>query len=301
MPQLHADPRTLRIDTARAFTLIGRGLAKKLVVASFLATAITDDAFAEPGRVNAFVMLVAIYAYAVQIYADFSGYTDMAIGFGLLLGFELPPNFDRPYTATSVQDFWSRWHMTLSRFLRDYLFATFTGRRQVSLLRASASIVGVMLVAGLWHGAAWGFVVFGGVHGVAMAVERARRQRRRRLRRPPPARTPVRLALRRIGTFHVVCLGWLFFASGSIHRAADVLSALTTNWSTPVTMLTPLLVVTVVGMLALQYLPGSLRTWSAAYVERVRPALQSVGFAAALVPILALAPATVPAFIYYRF
>lgn len=301
VPQLQTDPRSLRIDTSRALTLIARGLAKKLVVASYLATAITDDAFANPHRVNAFVMLVAVYAYAVQIYADFSGYTDMALGFGALLGFTLPPNFDRPYTATSVQDFWSRWHMTLSRWLRDYLFAPLTGRREIGLLRTSAAIVGVMLIAGLWHGAAWSFVVFGGVHGAAMAVERMRRIRRRRLGRPPQRPTAVRRVWQQLVTFHIVCLGWVFFAAGSVHRGVDVLAAIATNWSTPVDLLTPLLFVTVVGLIAMQYLPS---TWSrpvAARAARLRPALQSVGFAAALVPILSLAPATVPAFIYYRF
>ena len=246
-------------------------------------------------------MLVAVYAYAVQIYADFSGYTDMALGVGALLGFTLPANFDRPYTATSVQDFWSRWHMTLSRWLRDYLFAPLTGRRDSGLLRVTTSIVFVMLLAGLWHGAAWGFVVFGGVHGVVMAAERAARVRRRRRGRRPAPLTAGRVVWRRIATFHIVCLGWVFFAGGSIGRAVDVLTGIAGNWTVPVTSLTPLLLLTIGWLIAAQYLPTGVGQRLVAWSHRTRPALQGAAFAAALVPLLALAPTTVPAFIYYRF
>jgi D-alanyl-lipoteichoic acid acyltransferase DltB (MBOAT superfamily) len=114
------DPR--RVDTSRAFYLIATGLFKKVVIANYLATHITDQVFAVPGSHSSAEILVATYAYAVQIYADFSGYTDMAIGIALLLGFKFPQNFDSPYTATSLQSFWRRWHVTLSRWLRDYLY-----------------------------------------------------------------------------------------------------------------------------------------------------------------------------------
>ena len=121
------DPR--RIDASRAFFLIFIGLFKKVVIANFLATQIVDVVFASPNRHSSLEMLVGVYAYAVQIYADFSGYTDMAIGLALLLGFRFPQNFDGPYTATSLQDFWRRWHMTLSRWLRDYLYIPLGGNR----------------------------------------------------------------------------------------------------------------------------------------------------------------------------
>lgn len=293
MPQFAARPSG--VDLGEAYLLIGRGLVKKLVVASFIATAITDDVFAAPGAYGAGVLLVAVYAYAAQIYADFSGYTDMARGIALLLGFRLPENFNRPYTATSVQDFWSRWHMTLSRWLRDYLFAPITGRRATSPVRVYGGIVVVMLLAGLWHGAAWTFVAFGAVHGVAMASERWRRVRRRARGLPPPAATPVRQALRRVATFHVVCLGWVFFAAGSVGDALDVLRGIATRWPAPVEALSPLLFATVLGVVLLQYVR----------VPRLREpppaAAYAALFALALVPILALAPTTVPAFIYFRF
>jgi D-alanyl-lipoteichoic acid acyltransferase DltB (MBOAT superfamily) len=301
LPQLAAGPDRDHVETARAYVLLGRGLLKKLVVASFLATAITDGVFADPGHYNSAVLLLGVYAFAAQIYADFSGYTDMAIGIALLLGYRLPENFNRPYTATSVQDFWSRWHMTLSRWLRDYLFAPLTGRRTDRPLRVYGGIVLVMLLAGLWHGAAWTFVAFGAVHGVAMAVERFRRVRRRARGRPAPARTPVRLALQRVVTFHIVCLGWVFFASGSVSSALRLLRGLVTQWTTPVSSVTPLLVLTVAGVVALQYVPATATGRLASYSARLRPVAQALAFAAAGVVVLALAPTTVPAFIYVKF
>lgn len=301
VPQLAEAPRMVGSDLARAYVLIGRGLLKKLVLASFFASAITDKTFASPSSYSSLTLLVAVYAYAAQIYCDFSGYTDLAIGIARLLGFVLPENFDRPYTAVSVQDFWSRWHMTLSRWLRDYLFAPLTGRTARRPVRVYASIVAVMLLAGLWHGAAWGFVVFGGIHGVAMAVERARRDRRRRLHRPPPVRTWNEQLVARVVTFHLVCLGWVFFGTATIGRATDLLTALATNWTLPVTQLTPLLLLAVAAVVAAQYLPSRPAERLFARAAGLHPAAQAAAFAIATVPILALGPTTVPAFIYYRF
>ena len=130
LPQLETprDPR--RVDTSRAFYLIATGLFKKVVIANYLATHIVDQVFGAPVQHSSLETWIAVYAYAVQIYADFSGYTDMAIGIALLLGFQFPQNFDSPYTAVSIQDFWRRWHMTLSRWLRDYLYIPLGGNRK---------------------------------------------------------------------------------------------------------------------------------------------------------------------------
>ena len=166
------DPRA--VDTSRAFYLIGTGLFKKVVIANFLAGAIVDDVFGAPGQHSSLELLVAIYAYAVQIYADFSGYTDIAIGIALLLGFKFPQNFDSPYAAVSVQDFWRRWHMTLSRWLRDYVYIPLGGNRK-GARRTYVNLLLTMLIGGLWHGAGWTFVVWGGLHGLYLAAGRLRR------------------------------------------------------------------------------------------------------------------------------
>jgi len=301
LPQLDKTPELTRPDLSRAYLLIARGLLKKLAFASFFASAITDKTFASPQGFSSLTLLIAIYAYAAQIYCDFSGYTDMAIGISLLLGLRLPENFNRPYTANSVQDFWSRWHMTLSRWLRDYLFAPLTHRFGRRPGGAYASIVVVMLLAGLWHGAAWGFVIFGGVHGTAMALERWRRVHRRKHGRPPPQRTWARQAIGRLITFHVVCVGWVFFATPSLTTAGDMLRGVVTNWHTPTTLITPLLILGIVAVLVAQYVPGRLYEWVTTWARELNPVAQGAAFTAAMVPILAMAPTTVPAFIYYRF
>src|SRR5205814_2623472 len=126
--QRRPDPRS--IDVAGAAYLIWGGLFKKVVLSSFLASAIVDPVFGAPTSHSSLEILFAVYGYAVQIYADFSGYTDIAIGVALLLGFKFPQNFDAPYTARSLQDFWRRWHITLSRWLRDYLYIPLGGSRR---------------------------------------------------------------------------------------------------------------------------------------------------------------------------
>ena len=160
LPQLESprDPR--RVDVSRAFFLIVSGLFLKVVIANHLATHIVDDVFAAPNRHSSLEVLVGVYGYAVQIFADFCGYTNIAIGVALLLGFQFPQNFNSPYTAVSLQDFWRRWHMTLSRWLRDYLYIPLGGNRKGRLL-TYRNLLLTMVLGGLWHGAAWTFVGVG--------------------------------------------------------------------------------------------------------------------------------------------
>ncbi|MFD0638008.1 MBOAT family O-acyltransferase [Catenulispora yoronensis] len=172
VPQLDGPRDPDRIPAARAFALIGGGLVKKMVVADVIGTRLVDPVFGSPQAHSGTETLFAVYGYAVQIYCDFSAYTDMAIGLALLMGFRFPDNFDRPYTARSLQDFWRRWHMTLSRWLRDYLYIPLGGNRGGSL-KTYRNLMLTMLLGGLWHGAAWTFVLWGGIHGVGLAIERA--------------------------------------------------------------------------------------------------------------------------------
>ena len=170
---------------------------KKVVVSSFLASTIVDQVFAAPGNHSSLEILFAIYGYAFQIYADFSGYTDIAIGIALLLGIRFPPNFDSPYIALSLQDFWRRWHMTLSRWLRDYLYISLGGNRG-GRWNTYRNLMLTMLIGGLWHGASWTFVVWGGIHGVGSRRRAADGRPPRRLR-PPRAARHARAALRAVG------------------------------------------------------------------------------------------------------
>ncbi len=178
IPQLDAprDPR--RIDTGRAFFLIFSGLVKKMLLADYLGKHIVNGVFSTPGQYTSLEVLMGIIGYAVQIYCDFSAYSDIAIGVSLLLGFKLPLNFDAPYTSRSVQEFWRRWHITLSNWLRDYLYIPLGGSRR-GQVRTYVNLFATMLLGGLWHGAAWTFVFWGGWQGAGLVFEHWRVDRRR--------------------------------------------------------------------------------------------------------------------------
>ncbi len=298
VPQLHATPRC--DDPQAAFALIGRGLFKKVVVASHLSTAVVEGAFATPGEHSSFELLFAVYAYGALIYVDFSGYTDIARGIARLLGYQLPENFDDPYRATTVQEFWTRWHMTLTRWLRDFLFTPLGlvwGRRPVLSL---AIPVVVMLLAGLWHGAAWTFVAFGAVHGLAMAWERWRRQRRRRLRLGRVPDSALRRFGRHVLTLHIISLGWLFFRAESLGSAWSILARIATAGGGFVQV--PLLsVVVVAGVLAVQLVPADWWRRAREATPTLGPVPQVAAGVGALTVIDVLGPTGVAPFIYFQF
>jgi alginate O-acetyltransferase complex protein AlgI len=300
VPQLHepGDPR--RIDSSRAFRLIVQGMFKKVVVSSYLATAIVDPVFAAPQAHSSLEVLVAVYAYAFVIYCDFSGYTDIAIGIALLLGIRFPQNFDAPYTARSLQEFWRRWHMTLSRWLRDYLYIGMGGNRY-GRLATYRNLFLTMLIGGFWHGADWTFVIWGAIHGTALVVERFRADRRRDLELPEPAATPARAVLQWLVTFNVVCLAWIFFRSSSVHVAFDMIRQLFVAWGDPSPLVTPLVLLTVAAMLASQFVPERFPAKVQLMFSRTAPVVQGVILAGCFFLIDALGPTGVPPFIYFQF
>ena len=157
---------------AMGLLLIVWGLFKKAVIASELSTGLVDPVFFDPAAHSPADLIAAAYGYAVQIYCDFSAYSDMAIGIAALLGYRFPLNFDQPYRAASLQDFWRRWHISLSSWLRDYLYIDALGGNRRGFARQCANLLATMLLGGLWHGAKWTFVVWGGLHGGVLALER---------------------------------------------------------------------------------------------------------------------------------
>lgn len=207
-------PRLPQEDLAAGLWRILLGLSKKILIADTLATVAVR--LQQPDQVTPLGLWLGMYAYAGQIYADFSGYSDLAIGTARLYGYRVPENFDWPYLATSLQDFWRRWHISLSSWIRDYLFIPLGGSR-VSSARAAVNLLGVMALCGLWHGAAWHFVVWGLWHGVGLGLG----QVARRLRPLPSSPGPVRRGVYAALTFHYVCFGWVLFAAPSL-RAAGV-------------------------------------------------------------------------------
>jgi alginate O-acetyltransferase complex protein AlgI len=297
-PQIATRRDPTRVDLSRAAYLILAGLFKKVVLSSYLASTIVDPVFGNPGGHSSFEILVAVYGYAVQIYADFSGYTDIAIGVALLLGFEFPQNFDRPYTARSLQEFWRRWHITLSRWLRDYLYIPLGGSRRGES-RTYVNILITMLLGGLWHGAAWTFVTWGGIHGVGQVIGHARRERRARAG-VEPVETPSRRALQRVATFHIVCLGWIFFRAGSFATAFAMLRGLVTQWGAAPLVTLPVLAAIALGI-GVQYLPHEPAERLMVGFSRLKPAAQGIVLGAALLLITTMGPQGVAPFIYFQF
>ncbi len=298
VPQLRRrqDPRS--VDAARGFWLIGAGMFKKVVIANLLATELVDRVFANPDRFNAAEVLLAIYGYAVQIYADFSGYTDIAIGVALLLGFTFPDNFDRPYSAVTLQDFWRRWHMTLSRWLRDYLYIPLGGSRGGER-QAQRNVLITMLLGGLWHGAAWNFVLWGGIHGAWQVMER------RGMIYGGVAPTGRRKLVRGLITFHVVCLAWVFFRAETFTVATGLLARLVTGWTSapaldPSVPLWWLPLAIVLPLLA-QLTPGDVGDRVMALFSRRGVVFQGLALAALLLVVETLGPVGVAPFIYFQF
>ncbi len=171
LPQLYSEARITEKQLWHAVFLILTGVFKKVVFSDYLAMNLVDRVFTSPESYSGFEILMGVFGYTLQIYADFSGYTDIAIGIALLLGFKLPINFNSPYKATSITDFWRRWHISLSSWLRDYLYIPLGGNRG-GKARQSINLLITMLLGGLWHGASLRFIVWGGLHGVALIINK---------------------------------------------------------------------------------------------------------------------------------
>jgi alginate O-acetyltransferase complex protein AlgI len=217
IPQLQNISPITRERFFGGLALMVIGYAKKLLGADWLAT-VVDPAFRDPSLYTSLELAIAVYAYAFQIYLDFSAYTDIARGASRWFGVELPENFDAPYLATSITDFWRRWHMTLSHWLRDYLYVPLGGNRQ-GPFRTYVNLFLTMLLGGLWHGASWTFVIWGGLHGLFLAVERLFG-----LGGKPV--TAAGIWARRLLTFHLVCLAWIFFRAPTFEGAWRFLGGL---------------------------------------------------------------------------
>jgi len=298
VPQLNAkaDPRF--VQSAEAFELIFRGLFKKVVISSFLASQIVDPVFASPSTHGKAEMLWGILGYAIQIYADFSGYTDIAIGIALLLGIRFPQNFDAPYRALSLQDFWRRWHMTLSRWLRDYLYIPLGGNR-VSYGRTYFNLIATMVIGGLWHGANGTFIVWGAIHGFGLAIERWIKEHWKPLGVPIPIVKVLQWAL----TFVIVCLAWVFFRATDMQNAFAVLGQLFggEGLANTKSLVTPTVMIVIVLMIASQFVPPRIPEKLSVAFARVPPVFQVLVGAAGLALISVLGPEGVAPFIYFQF
>ena len=220
VPQFESRPRITRDQVSDGVFLIMKGLVKKLAIADFLALNIVDRVYDKPELFTVAEVMLALYAYSMQIYCDFSGYTDMAIGSAKLFGYELPENFDRPYQAESVAKFWRRWHMTLSRWVREYIYFPLGGTHKGEA-RAYVNIMIALVAMGIWHGANWTFFWYGVIHGCVVGINRWHNQRRRRLGLPYELRG-FKLVWRVFLAFTFVTIARILFRSQDLGQAWDV-------------------------------------------------------------------------------
>jgi alginate O-acetyltransferase complex protein AlgI len=289
IPQLSVPRNPRDVAVGPAVVLIGIGLVKKVAIADFLAREVVDPVFGVPGAYSAQDVLLAAYAYAAQIYCDFSGYTDIAIGVALLLGFVFPQNFNCPYRSLSFREFWRRWHITLSRYLRDFLYIPLGGNRG-GQWKTARNLMITMVLGGLWHGAAWGFVLWGTLHGLCLTAEHL-------LRGKVPA-PPV--WLRWLIVFNVVTFGWVLFRAESLELAGEFLSRLADPG--PATLYSFPVVAAIVLTVGLQLLPAKPLEAARVRVAQLQPATLGLALAVTIALVGATVPSNaVPPFIYFQF
>ncbi|MCX7819523.1 MAG: MBOAT family protein [Kiritimatiellae bacterium] len=298
LPQIESPPTAERLDVGRAVVLIVGGLFKKVVIANWLGVLLVDPVYDHPEMFGRWDALAAVYGYAVQLYCDFSAYSDIAIGVAKLLGFEFPGNFDAPYLSSSVQEFWRRWHISLSTWLRDYLYVPLGGSRR-GFGRTALSLMATFLLGGLWHGAGWNFVLWGALHGAYLIVERAVWARRGGAAKAV-ARLPLgaRLALT-VLTFHLVGVTYVFFRARSLDDAVALLGAFARGGE-PLRVTVPIAVTMAVGF-AMQWLDGRRADGLARRAATLAPAVAGVIAALLITMIFALGPRGVAPFIYFQF
>ncbi len=294
LPQLQRPAEPNRVYATLGCCLVVIGLFKKVVLANYLASEIVDQVFLDPIFYGPLDLLAAAYGYAVQIYCDFSAYSDIAIGVALLLGFNFQKNFDRPYRARAFREFWQRWHISLSSWLRDYLYIPLGGNRG-GAWHANRNLMITMLLGGVWHGAAWTFVAWGLLHGLALVVERASGWARRYATAPRWAQ-----ALGILVVFHVVCLAWVFFRAETFEIAWTFLAGFG-RVTEPLQLAAPFVVGLIVVGLAFHALPDRAVERVSNWLAALPAWLFGAGIGAAVVLIDALGPDGVAPFIYFQF
>jgi alginate O-acetyltransferase complex protein AlgI len=293
IPQFDRGPRISREGAALGVLMIIWGLFKKAVIASELATGLVDPVFFDPGAHGAVDLIAATFGYAVQIYADFSAYSDMAIGLAALLGYRFPRNFDQPYRSFSLQEFWRRWHISLSSWLRDYLYIPLGGSRG-NVWFICRNLMITMVLGGLWHGAAWKFATWGVLHGLALCAERIWTHFK-------PARWPTAPKIfGLVYTFGVVCLAWIFFRADSFATALTFIGGFD-RWDDSALAFTPMALLLILFGLGLHASPPRLIEAVAFRAARLPALAFGLGAGALILIIDALRPEGVAAFIYYQF
>lgn len=274
IPQIRQDIFLTKEDVSKGLYLIAGGLFKKVVISDYIYVNYVQYIFDDPSRHSGIECLLGVYGYAMVIYCDFSGYSDMAIGMAKWMGFTINENFDSPYQSSSITEFWRRWHMSLSSWLKDYLYISLGGNR-VGRVRQYINLMITMILGGLWHGASLNFVVWGGMHGVALAIDKMRLGLLKRYKTPDRWKPVARIAGVLI-TFHFVCFCWIFFKAASFADARIIITQITTNFNA--SAWEPLLsaygsVIAIMGLgYLIHFIPRSYEYFSVKLLSRVSTA-----------------------------
>jgi len=298
LPQIHRPLLVTREQFGRGVFLLATGLFKKAVISDYISLNFVDRVFDSPLQYSGLENLAAVYGYALQIYCDFSGYSDMAIGIGLLLGFTFPANFNAPYQSLSITEFWRRWHISLSTWLRDYLYIPLGGNRK-GPWRNYLNLMLTMLLGGLWHGAATRFILWGGLHGLALAAERWFKTAF------PRAPGVARQTWGGILTFHFVCFCWIFFRAQDMQTAGQVLSQMAFHFDPAVCLpfingYAPVVFWMALGY-ALHFLPPQVDAQAEKLVTRMPLVFKAVLLVLVIVLVVQVKSSEVQPFIYFQF
>ena len=305
IPQIRQNPVVVTREMfGTGVFLILTGLFKKAIISDYISLNFVDRIFDEPLLYSGFECLAGIYGYALQIYCDFSGYSDMAIGIALLLGFRFPKNFDAPYKSATITEFWRRWHISLSSWLRDYLYISLGGNRK-GRLRTYVNLLLTMLLGGLWHGAAVRFILWGGLHGAALALHKVWMSVI-----PGAKATGAQMhwwsrALGILLTFHLVCFGWLMFRAESMQTVALMLHQIFHNFNAA---MIPQVIAGYAGVFALiaagyllHLLPARVDN-AARHVVTYAPLVLQILMAAAMIwCVMQIKSSDIQPFIYFQF
>jgi D-alanyl-lipoteichoic acid acyltransferase DltB (MBOAT superfamily) len=295
LPQLQTVKHPFNDRISSGLYQILKGMAKKVIIADYLGVHLVDGVFADPAGHGALTILLAMYGYAFQIYGDFSGYSDIAIGSARMLGFELPMNFDVPYRAQDLQDFWRRWHISLSTWLRDYLYIPLGGSRR-GTLRTYVNLSITMLLGGLWHGAALTFVLWGAYHGALLALTRMIQRRYSGIQFN---QGPVLRFLKTVLTFHLVCFGWIIFRCENLSGIGAMITTLMKSGGWDLVVSTDILLVLALAV-ATHVLPKQWDDGAEGLFTRLPAAAQGLILALALGLFNLFSSAENP-FIYFQF
>ncbi len=294
IPQMGAARKWVDVNIGAMCFLFLIGFIKKAGVSDNIAPYV-DLIFAQPDSYTALTVIAGVFLYGVQIYCDFSGYSDMAIACAGLLGYRFPPNFDAPYLSPDIQDFWRRWHISLSSWLRDYLYIPLGGSR-CSNMRRNINLMTTMLLGGLWHGASFNFVIWGGLHGGALVVERIWNKR------VASKFSPMGLfgaAIGTIVTFYFVNLCWIFFRADTLGKAFAMSKTYLTFSSEGANTL-PLAVWPLLGVLALVHIVSRKMDWQGSFLRQSPLQLAlTMGIGVALA--ISFVPLGYRPFVYFQF